>query len=180
MPPVATPVSPARTLADWAVLCSVAAGPTHGWALVHELGADGPLGAIWTVPRAVVYRSLASLTAAGLIEPTGEEPGTRGPSRTIVRVTARGRVAARRWLATPVVHVRDVRGEFLLKLAYLDRAGRSREALVERQLEVFAPVFASARGSKDAGGFAVVHDRWRREQVGAVERFLRALTPTTP
>jgi len=174
---VASPVVPARTLADWAVLCVVAEAPTHGWAVVRALASDGPLGSVWTVPRAVVYRSLATLAATGSVEPTGEERGSRGPSRTIVRVTPSGRNAARRWLDTPVTHVRDVRSELLLKLAFLERAGRSREALVARQLEVFAPLFASLRAAGSGEGFDAVHERWRREQVAAVERFLRSLSP---
>ena len=163
--------------ADHAVLCIVAEAPTHGWAVVRVLAADGPVGSVWTVPRAVVYRSLATLTAAGLLEPSGEEPGSRGPSRTVVRVSRSGRTSARRWLETPVRHVRDVRSELLLKLALLDRVGRPHDALVARQLEVFGPVFASVGEDRSGVGFAAVHDRWRREQVGAVERFLRSLSP---
>lgn len=177
---MASSAHPARTLAEWAVLCVVAEGPTHGWAVVRELAPDGRLGAVWTVPRAVVYRSLTALASADLIEPTGEEPGVRGPSRTIVRATGRGRSAARRWLDAPVAHVRDVRSELLLKLALLERANRSCDGLVARQLEVLAPVFASVRAAGAGDGFSAVHDRWRREQVGAVERFLRSLSPGAP
>lgn len=174
------PANPGLTLADRAVLAVVAEGPTHGWAVVRVLASGGALGAVWTVPRAVVYRSLAALAAAGMVEPAGEEPGARGPNRTIVRVTPRGRAAVRRWLDAPVAHVRDVRGELLLKFALLDRAGRSNVRLVERQLATFAPVFAAVRAAPTGGGFVAVHDRWRREQVAAVERFLRSLTPPTP
>ena len=180
VPPVTASEPPGRTLADWAILCMVAEGPTHGWAVARVLAADGPLGSVWTVPRAVVYRSLATLAASGTVEPTGEERGSRGPNRTIVRVTARGRAAARRWLDAPVVHVRDVRSEFLLKLALLERSGRSREALVARQLAAFAPLFASVRSAEPSEGFDAVHERWRREQVAAVERFLRSLSPGGP
>lgn len=177
MPGVVASAPPVRTLADWAVLCVVAEGPTHGWAVARVLAADGPLGSVWTVPRAVVYRSLATLTTTGSVEPTGEERGSRGPNRTIVRVTARGRAAARRWMETPVAHVRDVRSELMLKLALLDRSGRPHETLVARQLEVLAPLFASVRAAGSGEGFDAVHDRWRREQVAAVERFLRSLNP---
>jgi PadR family transcriptional regulator AphA len=163
------------SLSDWVVLGIVAEHPTHGWNLVRALAPDGVLGAVWTVPRALVYRSLQTLTAEGMIEPSGEVAGARGPRRTIVRATARGRAALRRWLDTPVEHVRDVRTELLIKLALLDRAGRSRTRLVERQLARFEPVFAGLRRVPSGDRFDAVLARWRREQAAAVERFLKAL-----
>ncbi len=153
----------------------VAEEPTHGWAVTRELDADGALGRVWTVPRAVVYRSIATLLSKGLIEEYGAVPGGRGPQRTIVRVTPSGRAALRRWLERPVDHVRDVRSEFLVKLALLDRSGRSRDALVQRQLEQLAPVFAGLRKRTRDGGFDGVLADWRRESALAVQRFLEAL-----
>jgi PadR family transcriptional regulator AphA len=170
---------PDLSLADWAVLGIVAERPTHGWAVARELAADGALGRVWTVPRPVVYRSITTLTARGLVAPTGEAAGGRGPQRMIVRATPRGRAALRRWLDRPVEHVRDVRGAFLVKLALLDRAGRPRDLLVRRQLEALAPVFASTRRrdrrDRGPGGFDAVLASWRRESASAVERFLRSL-----
>jgi PadR family transcriptional regulator AphA len=166
---------PVLSLADWTVLGVVAEQPTHGWAVARELDANGALGRAWTVPRPLVYRSLATLASKGLIEDSGEAPGARGPQRTIVRVTPRGRVALRRWLETPVAHVRDVRSELLVKLALLDRAGRPREELVQRQLEQLAPVFAALRKRGRDGGFDDVLAAWRRESALAVRRFLETL-----
>lgn len=166
---------PVLSLADWTVLGVVAEEPTHGWAVTRELDANGALGRVWTVPRPLVYRSLATLASKGLIEDCGEAPGARGPQRTIVRVTPRGRAALRRWLETPVTHVRDVRSELLVKLALLDRAGRPREELVQRQLEQLAPVFAALRKRRRDGGFDDVLAAWRRESALAVRRFLETL-----
>jgi PadR family transcriptional regulator AphA len=165
------------SLSDWAVLGLVAEQPTHGWPLVRELAPDGALGRVWTVSRPVVYRSLATLAGAGYVEACGEAPGARGPQREIVRVTRAGRGALRRWLATPVDHVRDVRSHLLVKLALLERAGQPRAALVRAQRERLAPVFAAVRRRPAPAGdpFEPVLGRWRREQALAVERFLRAL-----
>jgi PadR family transcriptional regulator AphA len=168
------------SLADWAVLGAVAARPTHGWAVVQELATDGALGRVWTVPRPVVYRSIASLTAKGLIEPRGEAAGGRGPQRTIVRITRRGRAALGQWLSTPVDHVRDVRSAFLLKLALLDRAGRPCHALVRAQLDELAPVFAALHEPPERDDFDVVLATWRREAAEAVRRFLEALLGGDP
>ena len=166
---------PELSLSDWAVLAIVAEGQTHGWPVVRELRADGALGQVWTVGRPIVYRSLSTLLDLGLIEERGDVPGARGPQRTIVRATRSGHVALRRWLATPVEHVREVRTEFLLKLAVLARAGRSPQDLVERQVEQLAPLLRSVTERPSGDGFDLVLARWRREQALAVERFLRSL-----
>lgn len=166
---------PDLSLADWVVLGLVAEGPTHGWPIVRALRADGPVGRVWTVPRPIVYRSLTSLTQRGYIEECGEATASKGPQRTIVRATRRGRAALKRWLQTPVEHVRDVRTELLVKLALLDRAEQSSQLLVQRQIEHLAPV-VSAVSTRPAGDrFDLVVSRWRREQAIAVDRFLRSL-----
>jgi DNA-binding PadR family transcriptional regulator len=170
---VSTPL-PELALSDWVVLGLVAERPTHGWPIVRELGPEGEIGRIWTVSRPLVYRSLATLLAAGFIEECGEAPGARGPQRTIVRATRRGRAALRRWLAEPVDHVREVRNALLVKLALLARAGLPSHALVERQLERLEPVFAAVTRRPTAAGFEAVLATWRREQALAVRRFLRS------
>jgi PadR family transcriptional regulator AphA len=167
--------SPDLSLADWAVLGVVAEAPTHGWAVVRELAAGGALGRVWTVPRPIVYRSINTLRARGLIEERGETSSERGPQRTIVRVTRSGRALLSRWLAAPVDHVREVRSEFLLKLALLDRAGAPREALVQRQLAELAPVFDALERPGPVNGFDSVLAGWRRESALAVRRFLEDL-----
>src|SRR5580765_8435538 len=93
---------PELSLSDWAVLAVVAEGETHGWPVVRALRADGEVGRVWTVGRAVVYRSLSTLVVLGLLEERGEVSGARGPQRTIVRATRSGHSALRRWLVTPV------------------------------------------------------------------------------
>jgi PadR family transcriptional regulator AphA len=171
---VATP-QPELSLADWMVLGVVAEEPTHGWPVVRELSATGSLGRVWTVARPVVYRSIATLDAQGLLEQCGDAPGVRGPQRTIMRATRAGRAALRRWLNTPVTHVRDVRSELLIKLALLARAGESNKELVERQMDALAPVLRAVSAAPESEGFDAVLADWRREQALAVERFLRGL-----
>ena len=101
-------------------------------------------------------------------------PGN-GPPRTIVRVTRSGRAALRRWLDSPVGHIRDVRTEFLLKLALLDRSGRSHKELAARQLAQLGPVFSALDEPSPEQGFETVLARWKRGQADAVEKFLRSL-----
>jgi DNA-binding PadR family transcriptional regulator len=169
---------PDLSLADWVVLGVVAEGPTHGWPIVRTLRTDGELGRVWTVRRPIVYRSLATLTDRGFIEESGTTDESRGPKRTIVRVTRSGRAALKRWLGTPVEHVRDVRTEFLVKLALLDRAARSPGELVERQIAHLEPVIRAVSTAPAGEGFDLALARWRREQALAVDRFLRSLVQT--
>ena len=165
---------PVLSLSDWVVLGIVAEEPTHGWPVVRELAPDGALGRVWTVSRPLVYRSIATLLAAGFVEEVGEAVGARGPQRTIVRATRSGRTALRRWLDEPVEHVREVRSELLVKLALLDRAGVASKPLVERQVERLEPVFAAVTRKPLGNGFDSVLASWRREQALAVQRFLRS------
>lgn len=173
--PVVKKPLPELSLSDWAVLCVVAEGPTHGWPVVRELGADGSLGRVWTVARAVVYRSLSTLTAKGFVEECGDAPSSKGPQRTMVRATRSGHAALRRWLDTPVEHVRDVRTELLLKLAVLDRAGLPVRNLVEQQRDQLAPLVRAVSARPSGEGFDLTLARWRREQALAVDRFLESL-----
>jgi len=166
---------PELSLADWVVLGLVAEAPTHGWPIVRALRADGELGRVWTVPRPIVYRSLSTLTDRGLIEPCGETAESKGPPRTIVRATRAGRAALKRWLETPVEHVRDVRTELLVKLALLSRSDQSPQVLVERQIHHLSPVIGAVSTRFSGEGFDLVLSRWRREQALAVDRFLRSL-----
>jgi DNA-binding PadR family transcriptional regulator len=131
------------SLGEWAVLALVTEQPTHGWPLVRALAPDGELGQIWTVRRAAVYRALDVLAGRGLIAATGSEAGTRGPSRTVLSATRRGKRAARRWLAEPVDHVRDLRSALVLKLVLGRRAGVDQREMLERQRGLLAEIEAS-------------------------------------
>jgi DNA-binding PadR family transcriptional regulator len=174
LPNVATPL-PELSIADWVVLGLVAEEPTHGWPVVRALRADGPVGRVWTVPRPIVYRSLSTLTADGYLEECGEDTKSQGPQRTILRATRRGRAALKKWLETPVEHVRDVRTELLVKLALLARADQPSSRLVERQIEHLVPVVAAVSKQPAGEQFDLVLARWRKEQALAVDRFLRSL-----
>jgi PadR family transcriptional regulator AphA len=134
------------SVTDHAVLGVLAEHPIHGFAIAKELGAKGGLGRILTVRPTETYRSLDRLVAEGLAEPARTEPGDSGPRRIVHRVTPAGRRRLRRWLGEPVGHVRDLRIEFQLKLALLDRANRSPLALIAAQREALAPTIVALEG----------------------------------
>jgi PadR family transcriptional regulator AphA len=166
---------PDLSLTDWVVLGVIAEAPTHGFAVARELAPEGALGQVWTVPRPLVYRAISSLAEKELVEECGTSEGERGPVRTMVRVTRRGRTALNRWLDQSVIHLRDVRTVFLCKLALLERSGRSPAALIRNQRAELQPIFAAIERAPKGDGFDLTLQQWRREQARAIKRFLDTL-----
>ena len=159
---------PDLDLAGYACLALVTEGVEHGWAIGTLLAPDGDLGRIWTLSRSLTYRAIDQLVDRELVTRTGTARG-RGRDRLLLRATAAGKRAARRWLDRPVDHVRDVRSELLLKLALRDRAAMPADGLLRAQGELLAPVIESLNGQASAGDAV---DRWRAENARAVRRFL--------
>jgi DNA-binding PadR family transcriptional regulator len=110
----------------------------HGWALVRALAPEGEVGRVWSVRRAVVYRTVELLIDAGLAERAGVEPGSRGSPRTVLRAAPGARRALAAWLAEPVPHVRELRSALLLKLLFAQRAGGSPRAMLTAQRALLA------------------------------------------
>jgi DNA-binding PadR family transcriptional regulator len=166
------PLSPG----EWAVLALLCEGNAHGWPLVRALAADGEIGRVWTVRRAVVYRTLDVLLERGLIEPAGVEAGARGPARTVMRPTRKGRAAVRRWLAEPVDHVRDLRSLMLLKLVFAERSGVDMTPMLLGQRDALGEIEASfERQLADVRGGDALLVRFRLETTRAAARFVDAL-----
>jgi len=168
--------TPALSLTENVVLALLAEGTTHGWAVATLLAPQGEVGRVWTVRRALVYRAVAQLLEVGLIREAGEEPSERGPRRTLLRTTARGTRLARRWLRTPVVHVRDLRTELLVKLLLAERVGADTTSLVADQQALLVPQAVELeRRLAAAEGFDAILLGWRVEATAAALRFLERL-----
>jgi PadR family transcriptional regulator AphA len=101
-----------------------------------------------------------------LAEVVGEEPGRAGGNRTMIAITRAGRVALRTWLVTPVVHLRDLRSELLLKLILCDRCGIDDAPLIAAQRAIVDEHVRSNEKSDD------VVDVWRRNMAAAAAAFL--------
>jgi DNA-binding PadR family transcriptional regulator len=171
---------PPMSLPEWLVLAVLSQQPMHGFAVAQLTAHDGELGRIWQIPKAVVYRAIGRLLDASLIEPEGTQPGL-GPQRTVYSVTPDGREAARRWLHTPVQHVRDIRSQLLLKLALLDRAGDDPASLLRRQRQVLEPIARAIEARHaECGGFDATLLAWRKATAKAALDFLDAVGAATP
>lgn len=159
------------SVTEHAVLGLLAEGPSHGFALARQLSVEEDLGRIYTVRRPLVYRALDRLVDNGLAEPMHAEKGDSGPTRVIHRVTPAGRREVRRWLNRPVEHVRDIRIEFLLKVALLRRSRQSPTPLVKSQRASLEPTL---RALDDAA----THDHveiWRQHSARAAAAYLEDL-----
>ncbi len=165
------------SLNDLAILGVIGEGQTHGWAVTQALAPDGPLGRIWTVNRPLVYRSIALLIERGLIVEVGAEPGLRGPQRVIVRISPSGRRTLSRWLERPVDHVREIRTEFLLKIAFLERSGRGSGAVGASAGRSARPRVRCAlrRAGTRQDDLEDVLARWRFHSATAAQQFLAEL-----
>ena len=163
---------PTLSLTEFAVLALLAETPRHGYDVAAELRPDTEVGVVWRVSRPLVYRAVERLGDLGLVDPRREEPGAGGPPRIVYGASRAGRAALRRWLSTPVEHVRDVRSELLLKLVLARRAGVDSTELLEAQQAALAPSLAaltSPPAHDDVVGL------WRHHSARAVEAFLTDL-----
>lgn len=156
---------PPLSLADQVCLALIGERPTHGWTLVKLLAPEGELGRIWSLSRPLTYRSIDRLVTAGLV--TRSAAGRRA----ILTVTPAGRRRTREWLDHPVPHLRDLRTEFLIKIALRDRVGLDRASIAARQMTLLQPAIDALTGSDPDGPVEL----WRAESAAASERFLRRL-----
>jgi PadR family transcriptional regulator AphA len=161
-------------LGEWACLGILAPTPTHGFAVAARLKPDGDVGRVWSLSRALTYRALDQLAGRGYVEPVGEEPGIAGGNRTILAVTRSGRTQLQRWLSTPVLHLRDLRSELLLKLVLADINGIESGGMLAAQRDRIAEIAAASHAQADRDPADVVA-LWRSESSDGALRFLDRL-----
>jgi len=156
---------------EYAVLGVLAEGPNHGFAISKRLAADTDIGRILTVRRPLVYRALDRLVAAGMAQHIATEKGESGPQRVVHEIAGGGRKRLSAWLDEPVDHVREIRIEFLLKLAIARRLDRSPLSLIRVQRKALAPTFDALDGPTPGDHVEL----WRRHNAAAAAAYLIAL-----
>lgn len=161
-------------LGEWACLGVIYPAPTHGFAVAGVLKPSGDVGRVWSLSRPLTYRAIDQLVARELVAVVGEERGIAGGNRTLVAATRTGRAALRKWLRTPVEHLRDVRSELLLKLVLAERCGIDVTPMLGQQRRRVTAMEAVLRGlASEQPGDVVA--RWRVESAAATGRFLDGL-----
>jgi len=159
-------------LGEWACLGILYPAPAHGFAVAARLKPEGDIGRVWSLSRALTYRSLDQLAARGLIAAIHEEPGIAGGNRTILAVTPSGKSDFRRWLRSPVEHQRDLRSELLLKLVLAANARINVDAMLVRQRGRIADIADAITVQLAQADQLDVVALWRSESSQASLRFL--------
>ncbi len=161
-------------LGEWACLGILYPAPTHGFAIAARLKPTGDVGRVWSLSRALTYRSLEQLTIRGYVAPVGQEPGIAGGNRTILAATRAGRAQLRKWLATPVNHLRDLRSELLLKLIIAEICAIDVAQMLEKQHALITDLAEAVSGQieREPGDVVAL---WRAESSEAALRFLDRL-----
>jgi PadR family transcriptional regulator AphA len=160
-------------LGEWVTLGVLYDEPAHGWAVVKRLRPDGDLGRIWHLTRPLTYRAIDHLIEREWIQTVGEERGDAGPNRTILAATRSGRSQFRAWLRTPVPHLRDLRSELLLKLAFAELHGIDVADMLDRQ----RTIIDDHAGNLAGAGHGDIVRLWRWEATRAAQRFLDQVHP---
>ena len=145
-------------------------GASHGYDVARHFTPDGSLGAVLTLSRPVVYRAIKTLEAAGFVESI-EAVGVRGQLKWQLSCTSRGIAEADRWVNEPVLHVRELRTDFLLKHLLVKRVDGDLATLIRAQRTALESVTAHLLANRSDDVVAV----WRREQARAAVRFLDEL-----
>ena len=163
-------------LADGVCLCLIDEAdddhPIHGWHLVRLLAPSGDIGRIWSLSRALTYRSVDRLIDHGFV--TRDDHGD--DRRRRLRPTTAGQRCARAWLGTPVEHVRDLRTGFLVAVELRRRRGLDITGFAARQLEVLAPALDGLIHDDTPDADIDPVARWRHHSAGAARAFLRDMS----
>jgi len=165
-------------LSEWACLGILHAGAAHGFAVAALLRPEADVGRVWSLSRALTYRTLDQLSARGLVHPVATEPGIAGGDRTVLGITRSGRTRFRKWVTTPTEHLRDLRSEFLLKMVLAERSGIDTTPLVSAQTQLAEEHVARLDAVLDSDHGADAVALWRSETAHAALRFLRRLGST--
>jgi PadR family transcriptional regulator AphA len=162
-------------LGEWACLGILYSEPTHGFAIAARLKPNSAVGRVWSISRPLTYRCLDQLASRGYIHAVGEEPGLAGGNRTILAATRSGRAQLRKWLHTPVEHLRDLRSDLLLKLIIADLCNIDISPMLEKQHALIAQLAETIASKVDDGASADVVELWRSESSQAALRFVERL-----
>jgi DNA-binding PadR family transcriptional regulator len=125
-------------VAEYGLLGLLRDAPSHGYALAADFAPAGRLGTILHLKMSQMYAYLHKLERHGWL--VAHEDGSESiRPRRVFTLTDTGRETFDRWLAQPVAATRDVRVEFLVKLAFaLERDPALAARLVCSQREATA------------------------------------------
>jgi PadR family transcriptional regulator AphA len=162
-------------LGEWACLGLLYQKPSHGFAIAARLKPGSDIGRIWSLTRPLTYRALEQLQIHGYVEEAGEEAGLAGGNRTLLTITKPGRAIFRTWINTPVVHLRDMRSELLLKLVLADECGINISDMLKAQRKNIKTLQRNIESSLVGADQPDTVHQWRHEIAEATLRFIDSI-----
>jgi PadR family transcriptional regulator AphA len=120
---------------EHALLGFVREQPMHAYEIHQTMLRPDVLGRVWHLKQSLAYVMLERLEQAGYLAVQLEQQQAR-PPRKLLHLTEQGRTAFAHWLTEPVLHGREFRLEFLLKLYFAKQGPQAQlQALVSQQRE---------------------------------------------
>ena len=162
-------------LGEWACLGLLYEKPSHGFAIAARLKPGSDIGRVWSLTRPLTYRALEQLQIHGYVEESGEEAGLAGGNRTLLTITKPGRAIFRTWINTPVVHLRDMRSELLLKLVLADECGINISDMLKAQRKNIKTLQRNIESNLVSADQPDTVHQWRREITEATLRFIDSI-----
>ena len=128
--------------------------PMHGYEIHQRLADPAGLASVWRLKQSQLYAVLSRLEEEGYITARLQPQDTR-PPRRVFRLTKTGREAFLVWVKNPVLHGRQIRLEFLVKLYFARQEGAGVAAqLIRRQQTTCRDWLAGQQAQADKIGQA--------------------------
>ncbi len=119
---------------EYIVLSTLALRAMHGYEMLCFLEEEGLL-VLAPIEQSTLYTYLRNVEARGFVQWNEERVGPRPPRKTF-QLTEQGRDLVSFWLRQPVLRMREIRLEFLLKLYFLERLDPpAHQHLLAQQIE---------------------------------------------
>ncbi len=157
---------------EYIVLALLALRPMHGYEMAAFVEAEG-ISNVWPMEPSTLYTYLRNVEGWGLVSWSETRVGNR-PPRKIYELTPDGRELIDLWLRQPVMRMREVRAELLLKLFFLGQLDPvARCHLLREQIGACHAYVAQARSQAPGTSFGQLV---ARSKTSAAEGTLAWLT----
>ena len=119
---------------DFLLLGLIDRQPTHAYDLYKQVSTSEELKTLWTFRQSRLYAVLDKIERNGLIS-TAIDQEAQLPIRKICTITPAGKSTFENWLHSPVLHMNEIRSDFLAKLYFLkDRPAEEQRKVIEAQI----------------------------------------------
>ncbi len=158
---------------EYAILGLLLEGPMHGYEMARHFEGH-ELTTVCPIEQSSLYTYLRNVEARELVTWEETRVGAR-PPRKMYSLTESGEQAVRRWLDAPVMRLREVRLDFLLKLYFLHRLDPDAEReLLHVQIDVCRDYLGTLERQPDSSPFLRLVHGSKRSAALATLNWLRS------